>query len=60
MLTMRLAGVVLPSYSEDTLKQFRAQKDTQYREEWQKIEDFEYLYFMGQKMSPNGSSYYSS
>ena len=60
MLTLRLAGVELPSYSEASLDQFKLQKDTKYHAEWQKIEDFEYKYFLGQKMSPNGSSYYNS
>lgn len=60
MLTLRLAGVELPSYSEASLDQFKLQKDTKYHAEWQKIEDFEYQYFMGQKMSPNGASYYNS
>lgn len=46
MLRLRLAGVVLPSYTEESLEQFKTQKDTKYRAEWQKIEDFEYLYFM--------------
>lgn len=60
MLTMRLAGVKLLSYTEESLHQFKTQKDTQYRAEWQKIEDFEYLYFLGQKMGPNGGKYYNS
>lgn len=60
MLTMRLAGVKLPSYTEESLYQFKTQKDTQYRVEWQQIEDFEYLYFSGQKMGPNGGKYYNS
>jgi hypothetical protein len=60
MLTMRLAGVELPSYSDSSLNQFKLQKDTIYHTEWQKIDDFEYLYFKGQKMSPTGSSYYNS
>ncbi len=60
IFSMYLAGVSLPSYTAESLDQFRTQKDTQYHAEWQKIEDFEYLYFMGQKMSPNGSSYYNS
>lgn len=60
MLTLRLAGVELPTYSEASLDQFRLQKDTKYHAEWQKIADFEYKYFLGQKMSPNGSSYYNS
>jgi hypothetical protein len=60
MLRLRLAGVVLPSYTEESLEQFKTQKDTKYRAEWQKIEDFEYRYFMGQKMAPNGASYYNS
>lgn len=60
MLSLRLAGVELPSYSEASLEEFKLQKDTKYRAEWQKIEDFEYRYFMGQKMSPNGASYYNS
>ena len=60
MFTLRLAGVVLPSYTEESLEQFKTQKDTKYRTEWQKIEDFEYLYFMGQKMAPNGAKYYNS
>lgn len=60
MLTMRLAGVVLPSYTEESLELFKLKKDTKYRAEWQKIEDFEYLYFMGQKMAPNGAKYYNS
>ncbi len=60
MLTLRLAGVELPSYSEASLDQFKLQKDTKYHAEWQKIDDFEYKYFLGQKMSPNGSSYYNS
>lgn len=60
MLTLRLAGVELPSYSEASLEDFKLQKDTKYRAEWQKIEDFEYRYFLGQKMSPNGASYYNS
>lgn len=46
MLTMRLAGVELPTYSEASLDQFRLQKDTKYHAEWQKIADFEYKYFM--------------
>lgn len=46
MLTMRLAGVILPSYTEESLEQFTLKKDTKYRVEWQKIEDFEYLYFL--------------
>jgi len=57
---MRLAGVILPSYSDASLNQFKLQKDTTYHAEWQKIDDFEYLYFKGQKMSPSGSSYYNS
>jgi hypothetical protein len=57
---MRLAGVVLPSYTEESLELFKLKKDTKYRAEWQKIEDFEYLYFMGQKMAPNGAKYYNS
>jgi hypothetical protein len=60
VLSMHLAGVTLPSYTEASLDQFRTQKDTKYHAEWQKIEDFDYLYFMGQKISPNGSSYYNS
>lgn len=60
MLSMVLAGVKLPNYSESTLNQFRLQATTKYREEWQKIEDFEYQYFHGQKMGPNGSSYYNT
>lgn len=53
MLRMRLASVSLPVYSEATLDQFRLQKDSIYHAEWQKIDDFEYLYFRGMKMSPN-------
>lgn len=60
ILLMHLADVSLPKYTEVVLDQFKAQRDTKYHAEWQKIEDFEYLYFMGQKMSPNGSSYYNS
>lgn len=60
MLRMRLAGVVLPNYSESSLDQFNLQKDTVYHTEWQKIDDFEYLYFRGQKVSPSGSNYYNS
>lgn len=60
MLTMRLAGVKLPSYTEESLYQFKTHKDTKYRAEWQQIEDFEYLYFLGQKMGPNGGKYYNS
>lgn len=60
VLSMHLAGVSLPSYTEASLDQFKTQKDTQYHAEWQKIEDFEYLYFKGQKMSPNGSGYYNT
>lgn len=60
MLTMALAGVELPNYSESTLNQFRLHAATKYRDEWQKIEDFEYLYFRGQKMGPNGFSYYNT
>ncbi len=59
ILSMYLSGVSLPSYTEASLDQFKTQKDTQYHAEWQKIEDFEYLYFKGQKMSPNGSGYYN-
>lgn len=46
MLTLRLAGVELPTYSEASLDQFKLQKDTKYHAEWQKIADFEYKYFM--------------
>ena len=46
MLTMRLAGVLLPRYTEETLQEFRLKKETKYRSQWQKIEDFEYLYFL--------------
>lgn len=60
ILSMYLSGVSLPSYTEASLDQFKTQKDTQYHAEWQKIEDFEYLYFKGQKMSPNGSGYYNA
>lgn len=59
ILRMKLAGVELPSYSESSLNQFQLQANTIYRDEWRKIEDFEYLYFQGQKMGPNGSSYYN-
>lgn len=60
ILSMHLAGASLPSYTEASLDQFRTQKDTKYHAEWQKIEDFEYLYFKGQKMSPNGAAYYNA
>lgn len=60
MLRMQLAGVTLPTYSEGSLNQFRVHKDTLYRGEWQKIEDFEYLYFLGEKKAPNGSNYFNS
>lgn len=60
LLRMKLAGVELPSYSEASLDQFKLQSDTKYHAEWKKIEDFEYQYFMGKKMSPNGASYYDS
>jgi hypothetical protein len=60
MLRIQLAGVKLPEYTERMLDQFITQRDTKYHAEWQAIEDFEYLYFMGQKMSPNGASYYNS
>jgi len=60
IFSLYLAGVSLPSYTEVSLDQFKTLKDTKYHAEWQKIEDFEYLYFKGQKMSPNGSSYYNS
>ena len=60
MLRMRLAGVKLPEYTEESLHLFTTLKDTKYRAEWQQIEDFEYRYFSGEKMSPNGSNYYNS
>lgn len=50
MLRMKLAGVELPSYSESSLNQFQLQANTTYRDDWKKIEDFEYLYFQGQRM----------
>ncbi len=60
ILSMHLAGVSLPTYTEASLDEFKTQKDTKYHAEWQKIEDFEYLYFKGQKMSPNGGGYYNA
>lgn len=60
MFRMKLAGVTLPTYSESSLNQFQLQANTTYRDEWKKIEDFEYLYFQGQKMGPNGSAYYNN
>lgn len=60
MFRMNLAGVNFTDYTEKSLDQFEIQKDTTYHLEWQKIEDFEYAYFMGKKMSPNGSTYYNA
>jgi hypothetical protein len=60
MLRMKLAGVEIPSYTESSLGQFQLQATTTYRDDWEKIEDFEYLYFQGQKMGPMGSSYYNA
>lgn len=60
MLLMRLAWVEFPTYSAASLEQFRLQRDTKYHAEWQQIEDFEYAYFRGTKMSPTGGSYYNS
>ena len=59
MLRMKLAGVKLAEYSEASLNQFQLQANTTYRDEWKKIENFEYLYFQGQKMGPNGATYYN-
>lgn len=44
MLRMKLAGVKMSIYSESSLNQFQLQANTTYRDEWKKIEDFEYLY----------------
>lgn len=60
MLSMSLAGVKISNYSESALNKFRNQATTKYREEWQKVEDFEYQYFHGQKMGPNGAAYYNT
>ncbi len=45
MLRMKLAGVELPEYSESSLNQFQLQANTTYRDDWKKIENFEYLYY---------------
>jgi hypothetical protein len=60
LFKMYLAGVNNLDFTEKSLDQFQIQKDTRYHLEWKKIEDFEYLYFLGEKMSPNGSSYFNT
>ncbi len=60
MLRMALAGVQLPKYSASSLNQFKVHAETTYRDHWLDIEEFEYQYFMGRKMAPNGTQYYDT
>ena len=57
---MHLAGVTLPDYSQEALDRFTLQKDTTYRADWDKIDEFEYQYFHGKKIGPNGMDYYNT
>jgi hypothetical protein len=50
LLRIHLADVKLESYTEESLDRFMLQKDTTYRSEWEKINDFEYSYFHGKKI----------
>ncbi len=60
MANLFLSQVALPKYTYNSITDFVNQSQTKYRTEWEKIKKFQYVYFSGQKLWPDGSKTYQS